>query len=95
MLTADFFAVKSQLAMLIETTKSGDTKSDIRSLEKIKLAKAAYSLLYEISAQLNSIVSLSQLINLTQGFIYVTSDLHTLYLKLYLNDFNALLGLYN
>lgn len=98
MLTADFCAIKSQLETLVETTKSTDefhamkSKDVIHSLDKIKLAKTAYSLLYEISVQLNGIVSLSQLVNLTQGFIYLTSDLHTLYVKLYINDFAALPG---
>lgn len=98
MLTADFCAIKSQLEMLSETTKSTDdfnvmkSKNAVQSLDKIKLAKTAYSLLYEISVQLNDIVSLSQLVNLTQGFIYLTSDLHSLYVKLYMNDFAALPG---
>ncbi len=100
MLRADFCTIKKQLEMLVDTTKSKEESnvlmkptSTVHALDKIKLAKTAYSLLYEISVQLNSIVSLSQLVNLTQGFIYLTSDLHTLYVKLYLNDFAALLGL--
>lgn len=98
MLTEDFCVIKNQLEMLVDKMRSTEefdvtnAKNSILSLEKIKLAKTAYSLLYEISVQLNNIVSLSQLVNLTQGFIYLTSDLHTLYLKLYLNDFGALLG---
>lgn len=82
------------------TTKSTEefnvmkSKNAVNCLEKIKLAKSAYSLLYEMSVQLNNVVSLSQLVNLTQGFIYLTSDLHSLYVKLYLNDFAALLGRY-
>lgn len=99
MITADFCAIKSQLEMLVETSKSTEefeimkSKNAANTLDKIKLAKTAYSLLYEISVQLNSIVSLSQLVNLTQGFIYLTSDLHSLYMKLYVNDFAALPGL--
>lgn len=98
MLTADFCIIKNQLEILAETTKSTeqfDVKKPtnaVHSLDTIKLAKTAYSLLYEISVELNGIVSLSQLINLTQGFIYLTSDLHTLYVKLYQNDFAALPG---
>lgn len=99
MLTADFSAIKNQLEMLAETTntpaefKEMPSKNAIQSLDKIKLAKTAYSLLYEISVELNNVVSLSQLVNLTQGFIYLTSDLHSLYVKLYMNDFAALPGL--
>lgn len=98
LLTSDFRAIKKQLEIVVETTKSTEDyaaspKHDIHTLEKIKLAKAAYSLLYEMSVKLNYVFSLSQLINLTQGFIYLTSDLHSLYVKLYLNDFAALLGL--
>lgn len=97
LLTANFRAIKEQLEVVVETTNSteeynANPKNDIHTLEKIKLAKTAYSLLYEMSVQLNSVVSLSQLLNLTQGFIYLTSDLHSLYVKLYLNDFAALLG---
>lgn len=100
MITADFCAIKSQLEMLLETTTKSTEEFEImksknaaNSLDKIKLAKTAYSHLYEISVQLNNIVSLSQLVNLTQGFIYLTSDLHSLYMKLYVNDFGALPGL--
>lgn len=99
MLTADFCVIKSQLETLVETKKSTEefhamkSKDAIQPMDKIKLAKVAYSLLYEISVQLNGIVSLSQLVNLTQGFIYLTSDLHSLYVKLYINDFAALTGL--
>lgn len=84
---------------MVETTKSTEEfimkkPKNTNSLDKIKLAKTAYSLLYEMSVQLNHIVSLSQLVNLTQGFIYLTSDLHSLYMKLYVNDFDSLPGLF-
>lgn len=97
LLTADFRAIKEQLETVVEKTKStedniSNPKNDIKTMDQIKLAKTAYSLLYEMSIQLNGVVSLSQLLNLTQGFIYLTSDLHSLYVKLYLNDFAALLG---
>lgn len=99
MVTADFCEIKNQLQMLAESTTSQEEYKTMKlqnptnCLDKIKLTKTAYSLLYEISVQLNNIVSLSQLVNMTQGFIYLTSDLHSLYVKLYVNDFAALPGL--
>lgn len=99
MLTADFSEIKLQLEMLVQATQSKDQFKTLKSedsmncLDKIKLSKIAYSLLYEISMHLNHIISLSQLANMTQGFIYLTSDLHSLYMKLYVNDFAALPGL--
>lgn len=77
----------------IRTTKPADQAANEKCLlRNIRLVKNIYSNLYEMSVHLSSSCGVSQLINLMQNFIQVTSDLFWIYSVLYRNDSTHLTG---
>lgn len=91
MLTSRFQAIKLELEQIVARSKDNMT---IDILTELKSIKFAYGYLYEICSNLKSVCSFSQLTNLTQNFIQLSTDLYWMYSMLYRNQFRKIPGNY-
>lgn len=99
LLTSRFSIIKCELKQIVHFSRKQlfTNKDDIESvkvIEKLKYSKLSYNILYEICYHLNKSVGYSQLANLMQNFIQLTSDLYWIYFVLNKNSFTNLLGKY-
>lgn len=92
MLTFRFKIIKKELKEIVKQSQKDpfSQKEEIYNkilLTKVKYIKEMYNILWEISVHINKGFGLSQLANLMQNFIQLTSDLYWIYSALYKNNF--------
>lgn len=95
-ITIRFKLMRKEIQQLIKYSmdKKQYKIDDSYLMDKIRIIKSAYSNLYEMSINLNALLGVSQLVNLMQNFIQLTSDFFFIYSVLYRNDFTYLIGKY-
>lgn len=93
-LTIRFTLIRKEIEYLIKLSanKKANGIDDEYLISKLRIVKCIYSNLYEMSNHLSASFGLSQLVNLMQNFIQLTSDLFSIYAVLYRNDFTNLIG---
>lgn len=92
MLAFRFNNIKKELKEIVKQSEKDQysQKEEMFSkklLTKVKYIKEMYNVLWEISVHINKGFGLSQLANLMQNFIQLTSDLYWIYSALYKNNF--------
>lgn len=92
MLAFRFNIIKKELKEIVRQSEKDQysLKEEMYSkklLTKVKHIKEMYNVLWEISVHVNKGFGLSQLTNLMQNFIQLTSDLYWIYSALYKNNF--------
>lgn len=93
-LTVRFTVVRKEMQRFVDFSKRNGklVMDDLLIMAKIRMIKSVYSTLYEMNLHLNNSFGLSQLVNLMQNFIQLTSDLFWIYSEMYRNDFTNLIG---